>query len=150
LDIFLVIWLIGILTTWPVWFWIVISSRRKRGEPIIPKPPVNSQLCERRVSGAREGAIFAHAANCLLVCVFDGILWVTLTFPFNLIAPYGLSGLDHRVALRDVKDVELKKGLFGRTVRLRIAPSGGKSTTLILRFKEPEEFLAALRALPGR
>jgi hypothetical protein len=146
LDIFLVVWLIGILTIWPIWFGISISGRRKRGEPLIPKPPATAQFSERRASGNQEGHPLAHARKCLQVCVADGVLWVTPTFPFNLLAPYGMMGLEHRVALVNIHDVEIRRDVFGgKSVQLRIAPDGqAHAKVLNLLLKAPDAFVAAL------
>jgi len=95
-KVFLVVWVAGVLVTWPPWIWFSIRSRRVRDEPLVPRPPANAEFCERGASGTARGNIFGSAHNCLQVSVTGGELWITPTFPLNLIAPYGLMGLEHR------------------------------------------------------
>ena len=100
-DLFLIVWLIGVLLVWPPRFWVSVRSRRVRGEPIIPRPPANASFCERRASGSLKNTL-GGARNCQMVCVVGDSLWITPTFPFNMIAPYGLLGMEHRIVRDEI------------------------------------------------
>jgi hypothetical protein len=146
-TIFLIVWLVGIFVIWPPWFWLSYRSRRTRGEPLIPRAPANALFCERSASGRAQGNILGSARNCLMVSIAGDELWITPTFPFNSIAPYGVMGLEYRVSRSRVVRAEARKNWIGSLVVIEIAPLGGaKSRTLELKLKDPEAFLKALRS----
>jgi len=142
-TIFLVVWLIGVICTWPPWLWYSIQSRRRIGEPVFPKSPINADFCERRASGHARGKI-AGATRCLLVVVANEQLWITPRSPFNLIAPYGAFGLEHRVPAKAVKVVKQSRGLMGDRVEISLPGDNGRAVFVTLWLKSPEAFLAAL------
>ena len=145
-KVFLVVWSAGVLMTWPPWIWFSIHSRRVRDEPLVPRPPSNAEFCERGASGTVRGNIFGNASNCLQVSVTGGELWITPTFPFNLIAPYGVMGLEYRTPKSQVAVVELESGWLGTSVLIDIRqPGKGKTSNIKLRLRSPDAFLAALR-----
>jgi hypothetical protein len=87
-----------------------------------------------------------NAHNCLQVAVTGGELWITPTFPFNLIAPYGFMGLERRTPTTMVTRAELQRGWLGASILLDIQePEKAKPSTVELRLKAPEAFLSALR-----
>jgi hypothetical protein len=143
--VFLYVWLAGILIVWPPWIWASINSRRRRGEPLIPRASVGSAFCERAASGRAYGNILGNAHNCLMVAVTGDELWITPTLPFNMIAPYGLLGLEYRVSKDRVTSAERRNGLFGSKVVIEIKRPNAPSRTLEIRLKDPDAFLAALR-----
>ena len=142
-EVFLVVWLIGVLLVWPPWFWMSVRSRRMRGEPIIPRPPATASFCERRASGTLRGT-FGGARNCLMVSITGDQLWVTPTFPFNMIAPHGVMGLEHRIAKADVISLDLRKTWRGHTVTVGFRRLGDRPGLLELKLHDPEGFFAAL------
>jgi hypothetical protein len=143
MDSFLIIWLCGVVVIWPAWLWISVQSRRKIGEPLVPKPPASAEFCERGASGKARGNILGNAHNCLMVTVTGTELWITPTFPFNLIAPYGFMGLEYRVSKSQILRAEMRKRIFGSAVEVEFsAPKGTRM--LSLRLKKPEAFLTAL------
>lgn len=150
-DVFLAVWLAGMLLIWPPWIWFNINSRRTRGEPLIPRPPTGAAFCELRASGRAHGTLLGRASNCLLVTITGDELWITPTFPFNLIAPYGLMGLEHRVSRSQVKFVEMGDSLFGASVLIDIPRPNAPSRRVELRLMDHKSFLAALSGTkPGR
>lgn len=150
-KVFIVVWVAGALTIWPLWIWYSIHSHRVRGEPLVPRPPAGAQFCERGASATVRGAIFGRARNCLQVSVAGGELWITPTFPFNLVAPYGFMGLDYRTPRSEVTRAERRSGWLGDQVLLDIRqPETGETRTLKLRLRSPDAFLAALRPTSGR
>ena len=78
-----------------------------------------------------------------MVSVTHGELWITPTFPFNLIAPYGFLGLEYRVPKSQVLRAEKRKRIFGSTVEVELSSAKG-TKILNLWLKKPEAFLAAL------
>jgi hypothetical protein len=145
-NVFFIVWLVVLLITWPPWFWFSVQSRRTRGEPLVPMPPAGASFCERGASGRARGNIFGNAHNCLQVAITDDELWITPTFPFNLIAPYGLMGLEYRTPKSRVSRAERRASWLGTSVVLDILqPTEGKAHTVELRLKSPDAFLAALR-----
>lgn len=146
LDLFLIIWLIAMILVWPPWIWMSVHGRMERGEPVIPRKPVNATFCERKASGRARGNILGQASRCLMVAVTGPELWITPTFPFNMIAPYGLLGLEHRVARKQVAVVETRESMFGSTVVLKIPQRNAEPRIVDLRLKDTKAFLAALRA----
>ena len=144
MDHFWIVWLCGMVVIWPTWLWISVQSRRKIGEPLVPKAPANTIFCERGASGKARGSILGNAHNCLMVSVTHVELWVTPIFPFNLIAPYGVMGLEYRVPKSKVLRAEIRKRVFGSAVEVELSSEKGPRT-LSLQLKQPEAFLAALQ-----
>ncbi|MBW3560396.1 MAG: hypothetical protein KY446_10240 [Proteobacteria bacterium] len=142
---FFIVWLVGIVLIWPPSLWFVVRSRRKRGEPIVPRCPPAAMFCERRGSGRARGWI-GGASNCLLVAVTDRELWIAPTFPFNMVSPYGVFGLDHRVPKARVVRAEPMRAIFGENVFLELPGRAGRRNAEVrLKLRDPEAFLAALR-----
>lgn len=112
---------------------------------MVPRAPVGAAFCERRASGQAVGNVFGNASNCLMVAVTGDQLWITPTFPFNMIAPYGLMGLEYRVPRMQVVCAEARKTWLGSRVEIEIARPGQPARTLRLLLKDPEAFLAALK-----
>ncbi len=145
-EIFLAVWLAGMLLTWPPLIWFSINSRRVRGEPLIPRAPVEAAFCERRASGLAHGTLFGRASNCLMVAITGDELWITPIFPFNLIAPYGFMGLEYRMSRRQVSFVETRDTMLGASVVIEIPRPGARPRRVELRLKDRNAFLAALRS----
>ena len=140
---FLVIWAVGMIVTWPLIIWRSVKSRRLRGEPLVPRPPVDAVYAERSASGSQEGK-WGGASNCLMVVVANNELWLSPTFPFTLFIPYGFFGLECRRRLREVS-AEPRKSWRGTNVRLVLR--GVEEPRLIhLRVRVPSKFLGALEA----
>ena len=146
-ELFLVVWVIGVLLVWPPWFWMSVRSRRVRGEPIIPRAPANASFCERRASGSLKNTL-GGAKNCLMVCVVGDKLWITPTFPFNMIAPYGMLGMEHRTARDEIISLEFHKAWLGDVVLIEFRRQGARPVLLELRLRDPEGFFAALGLRP--
>ena len=144
-QVFLTVWAIGILVTWPPLLWVSYRSRITRGEPIVPHAPLHALFCERRASGRAVGTIFGRASNCLQVSVADEELWITPVFPFNMIAPYGFMGLEWRVPKNSV-EARAERGWLGNNVTLQVSGSSGRPHVIELRLKSPDAFITALRA----
>ena len=144
-DIFLIVWVIGVLLTWPPWIWWSVRSRKVRGEPLMPRPPANAAFCERGASGWLQNNPLAAARNCLQVAIHGDQLWITPTFPFNLIAPYGLMGLEYRVDRRKVMLAEKRRIIFGTIVYLELPRPDGRSRRVDLKLRDPDGFLKALK-----
>lgn len=144
LDPFLIAWLIGIFTIWPIWIWLSVSSRKKRGIPLIPKPPTEAEFLEKSVSGFKKGNPFARAGNCLTVCVTRTELWISPLFPLNLVMPYGW-GTEYTIPIGDIIRAEESRTGFGKfvTVEFQI-PGKPRTTILFLKLKAPGAFLTAL------
>ena len=150
-DVFLAVWLAGMLLTWPPWIWFSINSRRTRGEPLVPRPPTGAAFCELRASGRAHGTLLGRASNCLMVAIAGDELWITPTFPFNLVAPYGLMGLEYRIPKRTVTVVETSDSLFGPTVVIDIPRPNAPSRRVALKLTDRKAFLATLNgAAAGR
>jgi hypothetical protein len=143
-DVFLAVWLTGMLLTWPPWIWFSINSRRTRGEPLVPRPPTGAAFCELRASGRAHGTLLGRASNCLMVAIAGDELWITPTFPFNLVAPYGLMGLEYRIPKRTVTVVETSDSLFGPTVVIDIPRPNAPSRRVALKLTDRKAFLATL------
>jgi hypothetical protein len=139
--LFLTVWAIGLLLVWPPWIWWSIQSRRSAGYPIIPRLPSNALYGERAASG-REHGKFGGAKNCLLVAVTSGEFIVAPQFPFNLVAPRGMLGLEHTVRGASIA-VTLHRGWGGTNVRIFI-PTERKEAVLDLKLRRPEAFIEAL------
>ncbi len=143
-TIFVAVWAVGMVLTWPPWFWFSIRSRKVRGEPLIPRPPVGAVFCERKASGRAHDNLLGRASNCLMVAIRGDELWITPNFPFNMIAPYGFMGLEHRIDRRRVR-AEALRTPFGRRVALNFTSADGKLRSLDLALRDPDGFLAALK-----
>jgi hypothetical protein len=142
---FLTVWLGVVVFVWPAWIWASIDSRRKRGEPLVPRAPAGAAFCERAASGRARGNVLGNAHNCLMVAVTGDEVWITPTFPFNMIAAYGVMGLEYRVPRAQVVSARRRATLFGAVVATEIARAGKRPRTLGLRHKNPDAFLAALK-----
>jgi len=139
--IFLTIWAIGLLLTWPPWFWWSIRSRRASGYPIVPQAPVGAIYVEKKASG-REHGKFGGASNCLLVAITTDQFMVAPQFPFNLVAPRGILGLEHTVPKTSIT-ASLQRDWLGANVRISIA-NMEKAVVMDLKLRRAEEFLATL------
>ena len=140
---FLIFWAVGTAIAWPLWIRASIRSRRILGEPLVPKAPMDATFCERGASGQALDRI-GGARNCLMVAVTGDEIWITPTFPFNMIAPYGMLGMEHRIAKRDVISVQAHKALWRTSIILQFTGKGAGRKALDLRLKAPGRFLAAI------
>jgi len=66
-----------------------------------------------------------------MVAVTGDELWITPTFPFNMIAPHGFMGLE--------------KTWLGSVVVLQLPAPNGDIRTIELKLKSPDAFLNALQ-----
>lgn len=120
----------------PIWFaflaplWVAafiaasVMYRRRAGKPIFPRIPADARFVDRWASAD-------FASNCLLVAVTDGELIVVPRFPFNLMFLPEIYGMEHRIPLKSISKVEIRKlflstslfvtfGEQDRTLRLRV------------------------------
>jgi hypothetical protein len=139
--LFLTVWVVGILLTWPPWIWWSIQSRRRGGYPIIPRLPDDALYGEKHASG-REHGKFGGARNCLLVAVTRDEFTVAPRFPFNLIAPRGILGLEYTAPGASVAATQ-HRGWGGTNVRIFLT-TGRKEAVLDLKLRRPEAFIEAL------
>lgn len=140
-HLFLTIWTIGVLLTWPPWIWWSIHTRRASGYPLIPRAPRDALYSEGMASGREHGKL-GGARKCLLVTITRGQFIVTPRFPFNLVAPRGILGLEHTLPRASVA-AALHRGWGGTNVRVSI-PSTNEEVVLDLKLRSPDAFLAAL------
>jgi hypothetical protein len=118
------------------------------GKSVIPKLPENPLFSERRCSGRSLRTPWARiggARNCLLVAVTKDVLFVTPSFPFNLMFLPEIYGLEHRIAVSAIRDVDDHRGMFGRRVTVSYENQG--LHRLELRVRRPDAFINALRQL---
>lgn len=141
--VFLVVWIVGVLLTWPPLLAWAIRSRRDAGFPLVPRAPADAVYVDRRASGTQRGK-WLPASNCLIVAVTASELIVTLKFPFLLIAPVPIAGFAHRAPL-SVVSAEPHRDWSGSNVRVTIG--GHRPAVLRLRVRESEGLLAALNPL---
>ncbi len=139
-HLFLAIWAIGILLIWPPMIWWSVHSRRVDGYPIIPRLPDGALYSEDK-AGGRESGKLGGASNCLLVAVTSREFMIAPRFPFNMVAPRGVVGLEHTMPKALVVG-SLHRGWGGTNVRVCMRDANGP--VLDLKLRRPEAFLAAL------
>ena len=140
--IFLTIWAIGVIVTWPVMIWYAVNSRRARGEPVMPRPPASARYADTRASGKQKGK-WGGASNCLMVVVDDRELWLSPVFPITLFVPYGAFGLEFRKPVALVR-AEARKDWTGMNVRLTLTAKGDP-VVIDMRVRDPAKLLSALK-----
>ncbi len=144
-QLFLVIWGVAMLVTWPPWIWWSIRSRQAHGYPIIPRMLSASVYSERRASGRQQGKL-AGASNCLLISVTKDTFLVAPAFPFNLVAPRGMFGLEHTLP-RDRIVASTQTTWLGANVRVELGPEADHAI-LDLKVRDPAAFVKAVGAKP--
>jgi len=80
-----------------------------------------------------------------MVAVTGDELWITPTFPFNMIAPHGFMGLEYRTARSHAVIVKTEKTWLGSVVVLQLPAPNGDIRTIELKLKSPDAFLNALQ-----
>jgi hypothetical protein len=129
-----------------IWIGVCVWSRHLRREPIWPGTTANALFSQRGVSGQAIENPLGSARGCLMVVVTHSDLWIAISFPFNIVLPYGLLGLEYRVPKDRVIRATPGKMLLGRVVTVEIAKPGGGSRSLQLDLSDPDAFISALRA----
>ena len=111
----------------------------------MPRIAAQASYGERGASG-REHGKFGGASRCLVIWVSGDRFFVAPAFPFNMIAPLGLLGLEHE-CLRSQVSAELHRDWAGTNVRLRLA-TASREAVLDLRVRQPEALIEAVRSPP--
>ena len=140
---------------WAIYFpllwiggWITASVifRRIHGRPILPRMPSGARYSERMASGWDDGNWLRRlggANRCLMVAITERELIVTPFFPFNLLFLPEIYGLELRVPLASIRNVEPGRRLFRDC--MIVETTEGRRLGLILR--NPQAFMFAARRL---
>ncbi|PHR95250.1 MAG: hypothetical protein COA78_30495 [Blastopirellula sp.] len=119
-------------------------QRKKQGPQFPSRDAVNILFEERWTSGNSDKTLFTKlggASNCLRVVVTDNELWVTLHFPFNIMAKY--SDLDHRINRDQITSVEQQ----GKLTLITFSLEDGKQRMLGLGLRNAEQFCSLLNVV---
>ena len=126
------------------WITASVVYRRNAGKPIIPRQPDRARYKEGQASGWNDGSWVGRlggANRCLMVSVTDRELVVTPFFPFNLMFLPEIYGLEFRVPLTSIRQVEDRRSFFRAAVVVHLPD--GKRFGLFLR--DSDAFRQALR-----
>lgn len=126
-----------------------VAFRRARGKPVLGWTIDNAQYVEHFASGYSHRTWYTRlggASRCLLVGIADGRLIIRPWFPFNLMFLPEIYGLEHDLPISHVEDINVKEGMFGRMVRLRLRAESGKSLDVSLYLRNPDRLIQYLEA----
>lgn len=119
-----------------LFFWV-----KHKGPKFPPRSSVTIRFEEKMASGRSHKSLLTRlggARNCLNVIITGDELWITVMFPFNLIA-YFYDGLQ-RIPLPLVRGASMS----GRNVLVAYQRPDGTVGEYELQLKQPELFLTVL------
>jgi hypothetical protein len=114
-----------------------------QNHPRIQKPDILYQ--EWFASGRSTNNILTQLGggnNCVRLVITKDLLWVTSWFPFSIFAP--AYDMEHVIPLDWITEVELKRGLLSKGVRLTYVDAIGSAHSLKLVPRNEESFLRAI------
>jgi hypothetical protein len=124
--------------------------RKMHGKPLVYRRLEGTRFRQTNASGRSHRSWWtrlASAKSCLVVQVTDRELDIHPFPPFNWFFMPEIYGLEHRVALTDVRSAEVRKRIVRHSVDITIRTDrGDEKLTLFL--SDPEGFVRALGVEP--
>jgi hypothetical protein len=140
--LFVLLW----VAAWAAFF----AWRRLRRGPIHPPfSDANVRFVERFASGFSNKSLFTRfggAQNALVVKVLRDALFIEPLAIFKWLLPPGFGDLEHYVPKSRILGVRLTSGFLKKGVQIEFQANDGGNRTLELKLRNPEAFLAALKA----
>lgn len=131
--------------------WVAFFAwRRLRRGPV--HPPFSDsdvRFVERFASGFSSRSLFTRfggAQNALVVKVLRDALFIEPLAIFKWLLPPGFGDLEHYVPKSRILSVQSTSGFLRKAVQIEFQADDGGHRTLELRLRNPEAFLAALKA----
>ena len=142
LFLFALLWVIA----WAAFFaW----HRFRRGPIHPPFSDADVRFVERFASGFSNKSLFTRfggARNALVVTVLRDALFIEPLAIFKWMLPPGFGDLEHYVPKSRILNVRSTSGFLKKAVQIEFQANDGGSRTLELKLRNPEAFLAAIKA----
>lgn len=131
--------------TWSVgWMGWGLWKRKQRGQ--FQQPPDGILYEEKMASGRSMKTWYTRlggANNCLRLVITNSELWVTLIFPFSAMADR--LDLEHRIALKAIKPVQLQSSFLRKSLRVSFQGQDHEEHTIEVTPRHMDRFASALR-----
>lgn len=125
---------------------IIYKARKSKKLPSIDPKEVLYQ--EDGVSGSSHKSIITRlggARNCLLVTATNNEIDIHPSFPFNLMFLPEIYDLNHRIAVKDIKNIQRIEHVIGKpSIKIEYTQNGGEVKGFELYLGNTDKFLTSI------